>query len=186
MDPQSEKQSSGQINWLLGGLLIFMGALFLLGNVFRVTFVEALIPIIILSGIGFTFFAVYLNNRQHWWALIPAYVMFSVAGIIALSSVGLAHIVAPYIMFAIAFPFLYVYLRNRENWWALIPAGIMGSIGIALLAGFAMGFFVSAIPALMIIIGIYLLVRNLGGRGSETALQEADLPKTGPEADRTF
>jgi hypothetical protein len=186
MDPQSEKQSSGQMNWLLGGLLIFLGALFLLGNVFHVNVVASLIWMIILSGIGFTFFAVYLNNREHWWALIPAYVMFAVTGIIGLTSIGLAHIVAPYIMFAIAFPFLYVYLRNRENWWALIPAGIMGSIGAALLVGFAMGFFVSAIPALMIIIGIYLLVRNISGRGSEAALQEADLPKTGPEADRTF
>jgi hypothetical protein len=186
MDPQPERQSSGQMNWLLGGLLIFLGALFLLGNVFSVAFGGALIWIVILSGIGFTFFTVYLNNREHWWALIPAYVMFSVAGIILLSSIGFRRIVAPYIMFAIAFPFLYVYLRNRENWWALIPAGIMGSIGMALLAGFAMRLLVSAIPALMIIIGIYLLVRNFGSKESEAVTEEPDLQKTGPEADRPF
>jgi hypothetical protein len=181
MDPQPENKSSGQGRWILGGLLIFLGALFLLGNVVHIAFLGSLVPIIILSGIGFTFFAVYINNHEHWWALIPAYVMFAVAGIVLLSNTA---IVAPYIMFAIAFPFLYVYLHNRENWWALIPAGIMTSIGVALLVGFAMRFFVSAIPALMISVGLYLLVRNFTGSKHDTAIEEPGLPKSGPEADR--
>jgi uncharacterized membrane protein YfcA len=79
-------------------------------------------------------------------------------------------------MFAIAFPFLYVFVRNREHWWALIPAGIMGSIGVALLIGVTARLIVPAIPILMIIAGLFLLMRSRG---------EAKKPVTPPTVERT-
>jgi hypothetical protein len=152
-------------NWLLGGGLILLGALFLLWQVIPAPIIGALIPIAALSGIGVTFLAVYVNDRTHWWALIPAYVMFAVAGIIILSSIFHSGVlVASYVMFAIALPFLYVFVRNRENWWALIPASIMGLVGVALMIGAAARFIVPAIPVLMILFGIFLLMRTNGNR----------------------
>lgn len=151
-------------NWVIGGLLIAVGAMFLLWQVIPSNISVALAFIAGLSGVGVTFLAVYLNNREHWWALIPSYVMFAVAGIILLAAIlNLGYLVAPYVMFAIAIPFLYVFVHNREHWWALIPAGIMGSIGVGLLVGVTARLIVPAIPVLMIIFGIYLLIRTMDG-----------------------
>jgi len=171
-------------NWILGGVLIFLGALFLLGQFVHID-LGPIIPLVILGGIGFTFLMVYFNDRSHWWALIPAYVMFAVDGIILLSWLDVPFI-ASYVMFAIALPFLYVYFRNRSHWWALIPAGVMGSIGIALLLESSAQYLMTVIPALLIIGGIYLLVRNTGRPKSEPVpmIKEPVVPMTGPEADK--
>lgn len=171
-------------NWIVGGVLIFLGALFLLGQFVHID-LGPIIPLVILGGIGFTFLMVYFNDRSHWWALIPAYVMFAVDGIILLSWLNVPFI-ASYVMFAIALPFLYVYFRNRTHWWALIPAGIMGSIGVALLIGSSAHYLMTVIPVLLIIGGIYLLVRNTGGQKSESVplFKEPVVPMTGPEADK--
>jgi hypothetical protein len=182
-------------NWIVGGLLIALGAMFLLWQTIPGDISVALAFIAGLSGVGVTFLAVYLNNREHWWALIPSYVMFAVAGIIFLAAIlHVGYFVAPYVMFAIALPFLYVFIHNREHWWALIPAGIMGSIGVAFLVGAAARLIVPAIPVLMIIFGVYLLIRTMGSRKPSSP----ELPPnergsvefepirqvTGPEADQ--
>jgi hypothetical protein len=157
-------------NWVVGGLLIAVGAMFLLWQVIPSNISTALAFIAGLSGVGVTFLAVYLNNREHWWALIPSYVMFAVAGIIFLAAIlNVGYLVAPYVMFAIAIPFLYVFVHNREHWWALIPAGIMGSIGVGLLVGATASLIAPAIPVLMIIFGVYLLIRTMGGGSRKTA-----------------
>jgi hypothetical protein len=139
----------------------------------------------VLMAIALPFFYVYLRDRRQWWALIPAYVMTAITMLVLLPFRMMpGEWVAAYINFAVAVPFLYVYLRNRKNWWALIPAGITGLIGAAFLAAGA----AYLIPALMVVAGIYLLVRYLGaGRREPAAVAPpapAALPKTGPQADR--
>jgi hypothetical protein len=129
----------------------------------------------VMLAIGFPFLYVYLKNDEHWWALIPAYTMAAIAGIILASMVLNGEMIASFVMFAIAAPFLYVYLRNRQHWWALIPGGIMAMIGVGLfIAGMAWIF-----PAVMIVAGLYLLYRQFGkSRG------DAAPPTSGPAADR--
>src|SRR5690554_4137034 len=87
----------------------------------------------IMFAIGLPFLYVYLRNREHWWALIPAYTMASIGVLILLGSWLRGELVAAYINYAIALPFLYVYLRNPEHWWARIPGGIMATIATAFL-----------------------------------------------------
>jgi hypothetical protein len=182
----SNNHRSGTRNMLPGLVLIALGGLFLAGQLIPNRLSDAIIPIVILSGIGLTFFSVYLSNRRHWWALIPAYTMIAIAGIVLLSDVLRidGQLIGAYVMFAIAFPFLYVFLHNRHNWWALIPAGVMGTIGIGLLLDIAGSFITAAIPALMIVGGIYMLVRGMG-RGEEKVEPQREMvaPMTGPDAD---
>ncbi len=85
----------------------------------------------VLILIGVPFLAVYLRNREHWWALIPAFIMLAIALMLLLTTLNIlsGDLVATFILFAIAIPFLVVYFRNRENWWALIPAYVMIVIG---------------------------------------------------------
>ncbi len=183
MDRQSNHQPRSNRNLLWGGLLILLGALFLLNQFIPGRFFGSLIAVAILGGIGATFFFVYLTDqRRHWWALIPTYIMWAITGIVVLSDwlgVG-GNLMGSYVMFAIGFPFLYIYFRNREQWWALIPGGIMAAIAVGLLVNSIL----PAIPVLMIIGGIYLLVRNLGSRKAATMEPVAAAPKTGLEADK--
>lgn len=138
----------------------------------------------IMFAIGFPFLYVYLRDRSQWWALIPAYTMGAVGGVILLGRWLSGEFVAAYINFAIAAPFLYVYLRNRQNWWALIPGGIMAAIGLA--------FFVAGvawlIPVAMILVGVYLLARQMQGKNGTTVskppAQPQQTPQYGPEADK--
>ena len=121
---------------------------------------DSWVALYVLSSIGFPFLIVYLMNREHWWALIPAYTMFVIGIMVALiDNRFLSDLAIPaYVMFAIAIPFLFVYFTNREQWWALIPGGIMAVIGIGFVAGTDLAQYV--IPVVFILGGILVLYRS--------------------------
>jgi hypothetical protein len=127
------RRAFGQ-SWLAGVILIVLGAVFFLGQG-RFFDVEALLAVVIVAGIGTTFFAVYLHDRKHWWALIPAYVLWVAAGGVFLGEfLNLDDLEGVYYTAAIGLAFLYVYVKNTDQWWALIPTYIMfvAAIGILL------------------------------------------------------
>jgi len=117
---------------LWGALLILAGLVFLLQNI--IGFAIGGIFWGVLFGIcGLVFLSVYIGNRQHWWALIPGFVLLGIGFTIAVSSIfpQLGEVVGgPVILGGIALGFLTVYLANRVNWWALIPAGVMFTLAI--------------------------------------------------------
>ncbi len=119
----------------------------------------ALTPIIIVGGIGVPFWLIYLQDRRNHWALIPAWVMTCVAGTVVLGQLGLEWLIAPTVMFSIAIPFLAVYLADRSQWWALIPGGIMGAIGTFLLLGSIVTASTTAWAVILIILGVWMLIR---------------------------
>lgn len=237
METQPKNNRTGNLSWIWGGVLIALGAVFLLNQLMPRAF-GVLIPVVILSGIGMTFFSVYWSNRQHWWALIPAYVMWAISGLILVggwfngallgflvpfsfgipflyvywrdheqwwalipgymfTALGIViisgiffgdQILGVLIPLAFALPFFYVYVHNRQHWWALIPAGFAASIAL----GFLMAGVMRFIPVLMIIAGIYLLVRQRSGRETKPIKTKSAnpefypiMPETGPEAERT-
>jgi hypothetical protein len=92
-----------------------------------------LVAVTVLLLIAAPFAAVWWRDRKQWWALIPAYVMLAVSGVVLIGDAGDeagGMLVTAYVMFAIAAPFVVVYLLDRANWWALIPAGVLGIIGV--------------------------------------------------------
>lgn len=142
-------------------LLVIAGLLVLLD--FDILYGDA-VALYALTAIALPFLYVYLRNRKMWWALIPAYTMFVVAGLIGLESLGIFEgaTEVSYIMFAIALPFLFVYVRNTKMWWALIPGGIMAVIGLAFLM--SEGFVQYVVPAVLITAGVWILVRQFTGK----------------------
>lgn len=181
--------ASGRQTWALIPAYVFgaIAGLILLSMVsVGVGLSGDLIAVYVLSAIALPFLVVYLLNRENWWALIPAYVMGAIIGILVIEDLWFVRrnpgdIVGAYVMFAIALPFFYVYLRNRENWWALIPGGIMLTIGVGLLAGA----FEIIIPVALVIAGLFLLTRQFVRGGSRPAITEhIETPRYGPEADR--
>ncbi len=141
-------------SWVLLSIAVMI---FLLGqNLLR----DGIVPLYVLSSIGLPFLVVFLVNRDNWWALIPAYVLFSIGIMVALIDARVLDDLAipAYVMFSIAIPFLAVYLVNRKNWWALIPGGITGVIGLGFFAGTDLAKYV--IPVVLLIAGAFILYRS--------------------------
>jgi hypothetical protein len=66
-----------------------------------------------------------LETKKKWWALIPAWVLIVIGGLIVLEGKMPDEVFAGLILFSIALPFLVVYLTDRSRWWALIPGGVL-------------------------------------------------------------
>jgi len=124
MDSRARRQS---LIW--GSILILFGIVALVEMYADLT---AWVWSAVLALAGLVVFSVYLTDRSDWGLLIPAYVMWAIAGLIALIELEILRdeAIATYVMAVIALPFLVVFLRDREQWWALIPAYVMVAIGV--------------------------------------------------------
>ena len=124
MESQDRKQA---LVW--GSLLILLGAVLLVDTF---TDLSAWAWVAMLAVAGLVAFGVYLTDRSQWALLLPAYVMWAVAGLVALITLNVLRddAIATYVLAAIALPFLVVFLRNREQWWALIPAYVLLAVGV--------------------------------------------------------
>lgn len=110
-----------------GLLLIAGGIVLFLENLNLISF-GGLIwsPLIGLASLGFL--SVYVQDRQHWWALIPGFVLLATSVTILLTEVfpGRFELAGGVVILGgIGLAFLVVFLTNRENWWAVIPAGVL-------------------------------------------------------------
>jgi hypothetical protein len=112
-----------------GGLLLLFGVMALVETY---TDLSAWVWVAILAAAGLGAFGVYLTDRSDWGLLIPAYVLWAIAGLVGLIELNILRdeSVATYVLAAIALPFLVVYLRNRDQWWALIPAYVLLAVGV--------------------------------------------------------
>ena len=112
-----------------GGLLVLFGVVGLVDAFADVT-AWGWVGVLVLAGLGV--FGVYLTNRTEWAMLIPAYVMWVVAGLVALITFGVLQgaFIPTYVLAAIMLPFLAAYVRDREQWWSLIPAWVLLAVGL--------------------------------------------------------
>lgn len=165
-------------NYIWGVILIGAGLLFLMNQLIPgLGFVGDLLWAAAFAAGGIAVYSVYAKNKQRRGMLIPAYVLFAIAGVILLDMFPLPDdLIGAYVMFAIALPFFYVYFQNNKQWWALIPAGVMSVIGIGLLFSAA----AMLVPVALILIGVYILVSQVAGKKKAAPSQ----PVTGPEADK--
>jgi hypothetical protein len=124
MKSQARKQS---LVW--GGLLVLFGVMALVETYTDLT---AWVWVAILAAAGLGVFGIYLTDRSQWGLLIPAYVLWAVAGLIALVTLNVLRdeFVATYVLAAIALPFLVAFLRDRSQWGLLIPAYVLLAVGV--------------------------------------------------------
>ncbi len=121
-----------------GALLVGLGVLLLLQNLNVLDIAWDLLWAFLFAVGGGAFIAVFVGNREQWWAVIPG---FTLLGLAALSGLSAILPEAPggwgggLFLGMIGLAFWVLYLSRRENWWAVIPGGIL--ITLALVAGFA-------------------------------------------------
>lgn len=119
-----------------------------------------------LAAMGAGFWAIYLTRRDFWWALIPGGVLVTLGLVAAVGDRVQGEAVGGIFFLGLAATFGGLYFlptaQGRQT-WAAIPAAILGVMGVALLAGAAVGLSY-ILPAALILVGLYLLWRALGPR----------------------
>lgn len=115
-----------------------------------------------LGGISLAFWLVYLADRRNWWAIIPAGVLATLAFVAGFGEAapGLELGGVFFLGIGLTFALLGVLPNQAVNLsWAFIPAGIMIVFGILVTAA-AVDLINYVWPALMILGGLYLLLRT--------------------------
>jgi hypothetical protein len=155
-------------NWwavIPGFALVGLAALILLDELFpRVG--EALGGAIFLGGIGLAFWVIYFIKREHWWAVIPGGVMFTLALVTIVSYVlggGWAG-GAFFVGLGLTFGLLYFLPTPQGRMkWALILAAVLVVMGVLVTAA-TIGSLACLGGAVLILVGLYLLFRMFRSR----------------------
>jgi hypothetical protein len=119
--------------------------------------------VIVLGGIGLSFFLVYLVNRENWWAIIPAGVLVALGAVSIVEAGNFEADTGGIFFFGTAFTFLFVAILptpNGQMKWAFIPAGIMAGLG-AMISKDKLDILVYVGPVLLIIGGGYLVYKTM-------------------------
>lgn len=118
--------------------------------------------VVILGGIGLAFLAVYANNRENWWAIIPAGVMVTLAAVSFLDQylTGLETGGIFFLGLGLTFGLVAILPNLKgEMRWAFIPAGILFLIGLVMMA--AVSSLVNYIwPLALILLGLFFIFRT--------------------------
>ena len=123
------KSQVGKQGMMWGGLLILVGVALLVEGYIDLS---AWAWVALLIAAGFLAFGAYLTDRSEWALLIPAYVMWAIALLVALIELNVLRdeSVATFVLAVIALPFLVAFLRDRAQWWLLIPAYALLAVGV--------------------------------------------------------
>ena len=163
-----------QGKWSIGvGLMLVVAGTFVLLAEMGLSEVVRLIWPVLLAAVSVGFITVFLRRREHWWALIPGFVLAGLALVAVLDVVSPAVTSrwgGPLFLLFIAAAFGAVFAVDRAHWWALIPAGTMATL--ACIAALPPGF--EGLPtAAVLFVGLALTFAGL-------ALVPVEAAESGP------
>ncbi len=119
-----------------------------------------------LGGIGLSFWAIFLNQRSQWWAVIPGGALLTLALVAAVSEVLPGIAVGGIFFLGLAVTFMLVALmptpQGRQG-WAIYPAGVLGVMGLVITAAGA-NLLPYVMAAALIVGGLLLMLRALRAR----------------------
>lgn len=155
-------------NWwaLIPGLTLVSIALVIGLGVFAPRLADRWGGSLVLGGIGLSFALIYLVERQHWWAVIPFGVLFTLASMVALEQIN-PGLETPGVFFlGLSATFVLVALLPNpqgELRWAWIPAAILLAMGVLFIAA-AEEMLAYIWPAVLILAGLFLIYRTFRSR----------------------
>lgn len=123
---------SGKSSIIIGIVLVLIGVLMLL-DALGLASGAALIWTVIFAAGGAAFLHAFLQNRDEWWAAIPAGVLIGLAFVTAwnqLMPASAERWSGSLFLLCMGSGFIAVYWREHRNWWALIPGGVMWTLAI--------------------------------------------------------
>ena len=125
---------------------------------------EQFIGMSVLIAFGMFFVFVYLKWREQWWAIIPAGILISASFPVILAQQDMQgdlkeRVIASTFMggLAITFGVLWLLRERHGTGWAVYPAAILAAYTVL---GATLGFD-AAWPITLIILGIWMLIRNV-------------------------
>jgi hypothetical protein len=119
---------------LWGLLLITMGVLFLVESLGLLALGGAWSVLFFAGAVAF--FSVFLQNREHWWAVIPGMTLLGIGILIVIERyLSPAHpgLGGAIFLGSIALAFWIIYFSTRRTqWWAIIPGGVLLALATSL------------------------------------------------------
>jgi hypothetical protein len=110
-----------------------------------------------------SFWAVYLNDRAHWWAIIPGGVLLTLATIAGLSDYVPGEQIGGILFLGLALTFGLVYLLpfgEARQRWAIYPAAVLLIMALLIMA--SVGQVINLLwPLALILAGLYIAYRTL-------------------------
>jgi hypothetical protein len=151
---------------LIPGFFLFDLALLIALNAFFPDFGDTLGGVLFLAGMGLSFLIIYLFRRDFWWAVLPTGVLFTLAAVVIVSNSGSDFQTGGVFFLGLGLTFGVLALLpvpGGRMGWAWIPAALLVVMGI-LITGTAANLAVLVLPAVIILLGIYLIYRTLRPR----------------------
>jgi hypothetical protein len=151
---------------LIPGLVLLSLALISFLEFYFPAFESLLGGTILFGGIGLSFVLIYFVDKENWWAIIPAGVLFTLATIVGLGNILLWADIGGFFFIGLGLTFLVVAIlpsHRGQLKWALIPGFILLAFGLLILA--ALGEWINIIgPFILIVIGVFLIYRSFRKR----------------------
>lgn len=122
--------------------------------------------VFVLGGIGASFVWVYLHDRRNWWAIIPAGVMLTLVVVNLVGDFVSGQISGGIVLIGIGVTFAVLAMVNTpagKMAWSWIPSIVLVIIGLGIMVS-AGGLSVFVLPAVLILGGLFLLIRVFATR----------------------
>jgi hypothetical protein len=128
------------------------------------------VPFLVALSLGF--WAVYLRDPRHWWALIPAGMLLTISVVTAVTATMSGAVTGAIFLAGAAVTFALVAVLPggvSRRWWAWIPAGVLaiGAIAVLLSAAEWITLLNALWPTAIIVAGGFLIWRALERRRME-------------------
>jgi hypothetical protein len=122
--------------------------------------------LVFFAGISLAFWWVYFSNRDRWWAIIPAGVLLTLGVVSVLDHLsGLETGGSFFLGLGLTFVLVAILPGGSSRTWALIPGVILLLFGALLGTPFS-GLTQYLWPAVLIILGVYLVFRFMRNQSS--------------------
>jgi len=128
-----EGDSMKRMNIVWGILLIGIGVITLMQTMGVIAGGLGYVWAFVFAAVGATFLWTFITDRSRWWALIPAFVLFSLAATAFMQSAlpeTSSRWTGAVFMGGLSLSFWAVYFVRRDYWWAIIPGGVLLTIAV--------------------------------------------------------